>query len=187
MSRSLRLAVAVAALLALLPGTALAAEVSADAEARFLELINASRAEHGLPGLVASEELRGIARTWSFHMDEVDDLSHNPHYTEQYTGEWNRMGENVGVMNWPGGTIEQKVTGLHQAFLDSPGHRANILSQHYNQAGIGVVLDGDVLWVTVNFLDGPVPAAAQEGEDFSSHEGAGEEPAPQQHRYYLRS
>lgn len=67
------------------------------------------------------------------------------------------MAENVGYATWPGGSMTVVVPHLHQAFMDSPGHRANILGD-YNQVGIGVVVDGDTTWVTVNFLQGPLSA-----------------------------
>lgn len=175
MTRLTRLAALLAVLLMTLTAApALAADVDADAEQQFLELINASRAEEGLGALVMNTELVGVARAWSHQMDADDQLHHNPSYSQQYTGEWQSMGENVGYMTWPGGSTAVMVEQLHQAFLDSPGHYANIMGPSYNQAGIGVVLAGDTLWVTVNFLDGPIP-----GEEPPAVERV-ESPAPQE-------
>lgn len=142
----------------LVPTPAAASSVVADAEAGFLAAINAARAAEGLEALAVNDELAGIARTWAGAMDAADRMSHNLHYAAQYSGDWNRMGENVGYATWPGGSTEEVVARLHQAFMGSPGHRANIMGG-YNQVGIGVVVGGDTTWVTVNFLDGPMAAA----------------------------
>jgi uncharacterized protein YkwD len=158
MFRQLRtVALLVSALLVLSAGAASAAEVIPEAETMFLDHINASRAEEGHAPLTMNTELSSIARDWSHVMQAEDRMYHNPSYSQQYTGQWESMGENVGTMYWPSGQIEQMVQGLHDAFMDSPGHRRNIMGD-YNQAGIGVVRHGDDLWVTVNFLRGEVPA-----------------------------
>jgi hypothetical protein len=56
---------------------------------------------------------------------------------------WSQLGENVGR----GGTV----SSLHQAFMNSPGHRANILGE-YNYVGIGTGTKEGVLYVTVVFM-----------------------------------
>lgn len=131
------------------------AEVIAQAEADFVVAINAARAAEGLGPLTANAELADIARAWSVQLDAAGRLSHNPHYTAQYSGEWTRMGENVGYASWPGASMDRIVPYLHDAFMRSSGHRANIMGD-YNQVGVGVVVDGPTTWVTVNFLQGPL-------------------------------
>lgn len=128
---------------------------TAEAEEGFASAVNASRDAEGLGPLAVNAPLAEIARAWSGEMDAADRMSHNPHYAAQYPGGWTRMGENVGYATWPGAPVSQVVSHLHQAFMDSPGHRANILGD-YNQVGVGVVIDGDTVWVTVNFLQGPL-------------------------------
>lgn len=144
-------------------GVAQASEGLPDVEGAFIEAINASRAEEGLAPLVANAELTDIARAWSSQMQAAGQLGHNPDYSAQYTGDWNRMGENVGYTTWPGADPMEIVPRLHQAFMDSPGHRANIVGG-YNQLGVGVVMAGDTLWVTVNFLQGPLVEPTPEVE-----------------------
>ena len=56
---------------------------------------------------------------------------------------WSKLGENVGR----GGTVDS----LHKAFMDSAGHKANILGD-YNYAGIGTASSDGVLYVTVVFM-----------------------------------
>lgn len=154
-------------LLILVPtGAAVGQEVTA--EQAFLKATNASRAEQGLPTLTLNAELTEIARGWTAQMASAGSISHNPNYSQSYTGEWSRMGENVGTTTMVT-DIGSAVDRIHRAFLDSPSHLANVVGD-YNQAGIGVlVADGGVMWVTVNFLQGPIsPAdavAAQEPAD----------------------
>ncbi len=155
MTRVLSLMLLVLALA--LPAVPAAAQDFATAEEEaFVEAINASRAQHGLGALTLNTELRDISRGWTVRLVEDQRLSHNPSYTQQYTGEWERMAENVGYTSWRG-SAQATVARMHDAFMNSSGHRANILGDH-NQVSVGVLYDGgDKLWVTVNFLKGPVP------------------------------
>lgn len=152
------------------PSAAIAQESDADtfivqAEDLFLTGINAAREAEGLTPVVQNHELRDVARGWAQSMATADTLSHNPSYSTQYSGEWSGMAENVGVSR--GRTdVERVVASLDEAFLNSPGHRRNIMGD-FNQVGIGVVANGTSFWVTVNFLQGPVPAQPVE-ESFAS-------------------
>jgi len=54
------------------------------------------------------------------------------------------LGENVGM----GGDVPS----LHDAFMNSPHHRENILDAAFNQVGIGVIVSGGTVYVTEDFL-----------------------------------
>ena len=41
---------------------------------------------------------------------------------------------------------------LYEAFMDSAGHRANILERRFRRVGIGVYAHGGFLWVTMIFV-----------------------------------
>ena len=56
---------------------------------------------------------------------------------------WSGIAENVGKGSSP--------TSLHNAFMASPGHKANILGD-YNYVGIGTDTSGGSLYVTVVFV-----------------------------------
>jgi hypothetical protein len=43
------------------------------------------------------------------------------------------------------------VQQAHEGLMQSPPHRANILSPKYNTVGVGVFRSGDLLWVTQDF------------------------------------
>jgi hypothetical protein len=81
------------------------------------------------------------------HAAEMADRGSIYHRTDLRAGMptcWSRIGENVGV----GGNVAT----LHRAFMDSPGHRANILGL-FDRVGIGVTWQDGRLWVAVEFLD----------------------------------
>lgn len=139
-------------------GTAAAAPATAavdptSAERDFFALLNTERTAAGLAPLVHDPSIVPIAREWSEQMSSTATLSHRPDLRAQIEGrvttQWQRIGENVGR----GGDV----AGLHQAFMNSPGHKANVVGD-YNRLGVGVVVNGSTIWVTFNFLKGPAVA-----------------------------
>jgi len=125
------------------------------AEADFVARMNASRASAGLSSLQADPAFATTSRTWSAWMRGTNTLSHDPYLVNAVASVepgWRSAGENVGV----GYSVSQ----LHDAFMASPGHRANIMKPAYNRVGVGVVFDGSKIWVTVRFLEGPALATS---------------------------
>lgn len=123
----------------------------------FVELINQARADNGLEPLAAYGPMRDVARPQSIRMGEQNRLYHNPNLAAEVAAsvpDWQRAGENVGK-GWD-------VEGLHKAFMDSPGHRANILGD-YNYVGLGVVHAGGFTWVTEVFLKAPAGKPTLQG------------------------
>ncbi|HWB71051.1 MAG TPA: cell wall-binding repeat-containing protein [Egibacteraceae bacterium] len=151
----------VAALLAvLMPTAAAAADPWATEERSFVDRINTDRQAAGLQPLAVNVDLVRMARDWSQVMAAEDTMYHNPLLAEQAPQGWQRLGENVGyTTNNSGAPTEELVARLHQAFLDSEGHRANILGD-YSQVGVGVVMTAVKMWVTVDFMLAPLPAAS---------------------------
>ncbi|HET8616358.1 MAG TPA: CAP domain-containing protein [Actinomycetales bacterium] len=138
------LATASAAVVAL---TGLAAAPSAQAsssstEQQFVSSINGARHSAGRPSLATSSDLTAVARAWAATMASSDTLQHNPRLTSQVRG-WRFVGENVGM----GGDV----ASLHQAFMASAPHKANILDRDYTQIGVGVASGHGRLWVVEVF------------------------------------
>jgi putative cell wall-binding protein len=152
-TRLLLVAALAGALLVLFGGAAWAQSVGSS-EDHMTRLINAERRNAGLPGLSTNVQLTGVARDWTPTMVRNDQISHNPRLGDVVAGPWTRLGENVGVAR-PGvnETPAMMVERLHRAFMNSPGHRANVLGD-FNQIGIGAVWSNGTLWVTVNFMKG---------------------------------
>ncbi|GMQ98913.1 MAG: hypothetical protein BMS9Abin17_1447 [Acidimicrobiia bacterium] len=122
---------------------AFATPAFAGAEGQFVSKINASRAAAGKAPLEVYWDLADDARAHSAAMAAKGSIYHNPGLAGVTSG-WTTLGENVGV----GFDVNQ----LHQAFMDSAGHRSNILGD-FNYVGVGVkVDDAGLVWVTVVFM-----------------------------------
>lgn len=146
--RRLRLLVALAVVALALVAGAVAAPVAAanaGAEADFVARINDARAGRGLGALAVDGELTGIARRWSQRMADEQRLAHNPNLSREVTQDWEKLAENVG--------FGPDVRTIHDAFMNSTAHRANILDGALTHVGVGVVVDGaGQLWVTEVFM-----------------------------------
>lgn len=110
---------------------------SAD-EKELLRLINAERTQNGLSELKFSEELLKVARDKAKDLVDNNYFSHNsPTYgspfdmMKSYGITYKTAGENIAGNS----TLQGAVT----AWMNSEGHRANILSNAYNYTGIGIV------------------------------------------------
>ena len=121
-------------------------------EARFVDLINGERARVGLPALRVVPELVTVGRQWSAEMIARDSGSdgcsvvHNPDFVNKVTVAWQRLGENVGC-----GSVD--IASLQSRFVLSPSHYRNIVDPSFDSVGVGVAYDGDVLYVTQQFMD----------------------------------
>ncbi len=108
--------------------------------------INNARASNGVHGLTNDTGIYKVPFDWSVHMRSTQTLAHNPNYGGQIAQyrNYRTAGENVGR------GYDQ--ASLFQAFMNSPGHRANILNTAYSHMSVGCVTDGGgQLWVTQNF------------------------------------
>jgi Cysteine-rich secretory protein family len=141
MSTSRRILTIVAAVTIAVAGLAVPAQ--AGAESTLLARINASRASAGKAPLEVYWDLSDDARAHTARMLADGKVYHNPALTSVTSG-WEALGENVGI-----GTDPDQ---LHEAFMASSGHRANILGD-YNYVGIGTAVDADgLVWATVIFM-----------------------------------
>ena len=130
-------------------GPARAAIDPAASEAQFLTLMNQERVGAGLAPMNRDNLMYPMAAEWSQQMFAAGALSHRPDLAARASAiapTWTRVGENVGT----GGSVPS----LHTAFMNSPGHRANVLGD-YNRVAIAVVVDGARIWVTFDFMKGP--------------------------------
>lgn len=154
-----------------LPLGAVPAHAAADPAALEWDLaafVNKARADNGKPPIPVLAGMVEQARAWSAEMQAAQRLSHHPDLHAEATRvdpEWRGVAENVGTGTEP--------ASLHDAFMQSAGHRDNILGD-WNYLGVGVVVDpGGKLWVTHRFLaaaeDKPtiaqVPTARLAGSD----------------------
>ena len=141
-SRKWLVMAAMSALIAMLAEDVASADTFSD-EDRFVQLINSARAGSGLGGLSVDGSLVNSARAQSSRMAASGSIFHNSNLPNEFAGQnWASLGENVGM----GSTVDD----LHQAFMNSESHRANILG-NYDRVGIGIVMSGSTYFVTQVF------------------------------------
>jgi hypothetical protein len=126
-------------------GVGLAAAADSGTENEFLSLINSTRANSGLGPLEVNGGLQSHARNHTQDMIAAGKIYHSSNGELSAAGGsgWTRIGENVGRGQSP--------SSLHSAFMDSSGHKANILGD-YNYVGIGTDSADGYLYVTVVFM-----------------------------------
>ena len=139
-TRALRLAIAV--LLVLLMGSTLTSCRSAE-QARVAELVNQTRARNGRSALRDNLQLNEKAQAWAERLAADNRLAHSD-LPSGITYDWRALAENVGY----GGSIEQ----VHEAYMNSPGHRANILDPRWNYMGTGVAWRGNRVFTVQVFM-----------------------------------
>lgn len=114
-----------------------------------LDLVNQERSKYGLGKLTLSNELTHIAQMKATDMRDKNYFSHNsPTYgtpfemLQRFGVKYTYAGENIA-----GGqkTSEQ----VMKDWMNSSGHRANILNKNYTQLGVGYVTGGQygTYWV----------------------------------------
>lgn len=118
-------------------------------------LVNQARASAGLPGLIHNPAMDSVALRWANQMGASNSMVHNPSYSTQIPSGWSRAGENI-AMGQP------TPSEMHTAWMNSAGHRANIL---------GDFTDIGIAFVTVNGTTWGV-------EDFGKYAGHAGAPAP---------
>jgi hypothetical protein len=140
----------------------------------FVARINDLRASQGLSQLAVDPALVSVAADWTQHMASVNTLSHRPNLADVAPGDWTKLGENVGY----GSTVAT----LHTAFVNSPGHYANLVNPAYQYIGVSVVMAGSTMWVTENFMAATrsfvTAASASSGGNAALASAPAPDPAP---------
>lgn len=110
-------------------------------ENEVVRLVNQERAKNGLPALTINWELARVARHKSQDMVNKRYFSHqSPTYGSPFT-----MMESFGIRYSAAGENiakgQRTPAEVMNAWMNSPGHRSNILSPSYNQIGVGLAKD----------------------------------------------
>lgn len=115
-----------------------------------IRLVNIERNKEGLSSLSKNVTLCEAAQTRASEIIMVFDHT-RPDGTscftvaDDYNIKWTAIGENIAM----GQRNPQEVV---EAWMNSPGHRANILSSNFNQIGVGVVKSGGNYYWTQLFI-----------------------------------
>ena len=112
------------------------------AETAVLVIVNAERAKAGCKPLTVDPPLAAAARKHSADMAARDYFSHTTPdgvtFSQRIDAEgyrWSFVGENIAAG-------QRNATEVMKAWMNSPGHRANILNCQFRNIGIGVVQNG---------------------------------------------
>ena len=125
---------------------------------QMLELMNGARASAGAPALTANAGLRNLALSWSNHMANGGTgnvLQHNPNVRGLLPsyGAASATGWAENIANWSPGN-GRDAASVFNLYMNSPGHRANILNPAMRFVGVGTVVSGsNVGWNTQKFTD----------------------------------
>jgi uncharacterized protein YkwD len=184
-------------------------------EQLMVDLINEERVAAGVAPLTIDDDLNTSSEMHSTWMLENDVFSHTGEGGSTSTermmdagymleGAW-ATGENIGWQSERGDPgLEDDVRAIHESLMNSPSHRANILSADYDEVGIGIEQGDfnaatgtfDAVMITQNFgsteaddtpdeeddmLTGAtnaVPVAAEAGDQGISEEPVADMAAP---------
>ena len=145
------------------PATASADEWTIDqAEMKMVELLNANRTAAGLVPVRIDNRLMAIARARSVDMATKHYFSHtqpdgrNVFNILSAKGiKWYGAGEIIAWNNYP--TLELSTYTANQQWMNSPGHKAIVMSTTMNYIGVGLAIDasnGKKMWTAV-YIKGP--------------------------------
>ncbi|MBT3152915.1 CAP domain-containing protein [Streptomyces sp. CHD11] len=124
------------------------AEAAAGAEV--LRLVNAERAKVGCSPVAANSALTDLATAFS---DDMAKRGFFDHTDPDGDSPWDRA-QTAGVSGLGGENIargQADAEAVMQAWMDSPGHKANILNCDFKTLGVGVHMGPGGPWWTQNF------------------------------------
>jgi uncharacterized protein YkwD len=118
-------------------------------------LVNKKREESGLRDLEWSDQLESVARLHSDNMAEYQFFSHkgldNKYVSQRaddaHVGQWRSIGENIATMRGYPDPVAMAV----ELWLESPGHRRNMMDSNWKESaiGVGVAQDGSYYFTQV--------------------------------------
>lgn len=113
-----------------------------NSEEKMLKLVNKERELRGFLPLVMDEKLRNAARA---HSKDMFKRGYFSHYTPEGLSPFDRMGSADISFIYAGENLAlaPNVDMAMQGLMNSPGHKANILSPNFGKIGIGV-MDGGI-------------------------------------------
>lgn len=139
-------------------GVSVQSPTIAQMEVEVQQQINKIRQEQGLNSLQNHERLAEVAREYSQTMAREEFFSHTgpdgdtPAQRVRDAGiSYSMVGENLFMST----NAPQPVNLAVKGWMDSPGHRENILRPEYAETGIGIWQEGNTYYITQLFLRSP--------------------------------
>jgi uncharacterized protein YkwD len=137
------------------PAAAPAAVTSSGAEGELVADINSFRASHGLSALTMHADLVRKAEGWARFManggcglggNGLPNICHST-LTDGITVQWTGLAENVGMVS-----PSTNVSGMHNAYVNSPAHAANMLNGKMTYVGVGIAIVGNYMYSAEVFM-----------------------------------
>lgn len=127
-------------------------QANATAIADLVDRHNAIRKSHGLSQLKFAPTIsQQVSQPWTMNMASSNKLSHNSNFGWSGATRW---AENVAYTSTDAATAH-----LMKMWMESPGHRTNMLNSDYTVIAIGVVKQNGLTWATANFYAGSLSNA----------------------------
>lgn len=117
-------------------------------EKQVITMVNVERAKANLAPLKYNWQLSGVAR---YKSQDMIDKNYFSHQSPTYGSPFN-MRKNFGIKYMAAGENiaygQRTATEVMKGWMNSPGHRANILSKNYSEIGVGLAKksDGTCYW-----------------------------------------
>jgi uncharacterized YkwD family protein/spore coat assembly protein SafA len=133
------------------PGQKLTVPNLADVKAienEVIRLVNVERSKRGLSQLTADWQLSRVAR---YKSTDMRDKNYFSHYSPTY-GDPFKMMHDFGITFYAAGENiamgQPTPQAVMQAWMNSTGHRANILNPQFNEIGVGIAKtsNGTIYW-----------------------------------------
>jgi len=105
--------------------------------------LNSDRVAHKLAALPINAEAQAKAQAWAQRLASERKLYHS-HLPDGIRSKWCSLGENVGY--------GPSVASIEDAYMASPGHRANILATKWNGVGVGYATNGARVYTVHVFI-----------------------------------
>ncbi len=120
--------------------------------------MNAERAKEGLAPLAADVKLAGIARSHSADMLANNYFDHTNKSgcnagcrLDKDSYLWRSYGENIHWMSGYTLSAADAANKIVQAWMNSSGHRANILKSTFTKVGVGIAIEGTKVYTTADY------------------------------------
>lgn len=112
-------------------------------QSQVLSSLNQDRQAHGRRTLVTHGHAQAKAQAWAEELARSGSLRHS-NLSDGISSCWQSLGENVGS--------GPNVVAIEKAYMNSSGHRANILSHSWNAVGVGHARRGNVVYTVHVFV-----------------------------------
>ena len=112
-------------------------------QSQVLSELNADRAAHKLRTLGTQADAQRKAQAWAEKLARENKLYHST-LSDGIKVKWCSLGENVGY--------GPNVPAIEDAYMNSSGHQANILSTKWNGVGVGYATNGSRVFTVQVFI-----------------------------------